>query len=110
MLREANDLADWIRSREAVATQQEIGQDLEQVENMQRKFDDFKSDMKANETRLQEMNQIATALTAIGQTETAVRIRQQLEDLNARWRALEEKVIYYKYVKNELLTIEMMKK
>ncbi|VDN43792.1 unnamed protein product [Gongylonema pulchrum] len=52
LLREANDLAEWIRSR--------------------------------------EMNQIATALTSVGQTETAVRIRQQIEDLNARWRALEE--------------------
>lgn len=58
---------------------------------LQKKFDDFKGDLKANEIRLQEMNQIATALTAIGQTETAVRIRQQLEDLNQRWRALEEK-------------------
>lgn len=53
LLREANDLADWIRSREAVASQQEIGTDLEQVEVMQRKFDDFKGDLKANEVRLQ---------------------------------------------------------
>uniref|UniRef100_A0A183DQ64 SH3 domain-containing protein n=1 Tax=Gongylonema pulchrum TaxID=637853 RepID=A0A183DQ64_9BILA len=90
LLREANDLAEWIRSREAVAAQQEIGSDLEQVEVLQKKFDDFKGDLKANEIRLQEMNQIATALTSVGQTETAVRIRQQIEDLNARWRALEE--------------------
>lgn len=90
LLREANDLADWIRSREAVAAQHEIGNDLEQVETLQKKFDDFKGDLKANEIRLQEMNQIATALTSVGQTETAVRIRQQIEDLNARWRALEE--------------------
>uniref|UniRef100_A0A0N5ANF9 Spectrin alpha chain n=1 Tax=Syphacia muris TaxID=451379 RepID=A0A0N5ANF9_9BILA len=90
LLRDANDLAEWIRSREAVASQQEIGTDLEQVEVLQKKFDDFKGDLKANEIRLQEMNQIATALTSVGQTETAVRIRQQIEDLNARWRALEE--------------------
>ncbi|MFH4975655.1 hypothetical protein AB6A40_002364 [Gnathostoma spinigerum] len=90
LLREANDLAEWIRSREAIAAQQEIGSDLEQVEILQKKFDDFKGDLKANETRLQEMNQIATALTSVGQTETAVRIRQQIEDLNARWKALEE--------------------
>jgi spectrin alpha len=60
LLREANDLAEWIRSRETVASQQEIGQDLEQVEILQNKFNDFKSDLKANEVRLQEMNQIAT--------------------------------------------------
>uniref|UniRef100_A0A2A6CFM8 Spc-1 n=1 Tax=Pristionchus pacificus TaxID=54126 RepID=A0A2A6CFM8_PRIPA len=95
LLREANDLAEWIRSRtnvaeEAIAAQQEIGTDLEQVEVLQKKFDDFKGDLKANEVRLQEMNQIATALTSVGQTETAVRIRQQIEDLNQRWKALEE--------------------
>ncbi|KAE9548243.1 hypothetical protein FO519_008545 [Halicephalobus sp. NKZ332] len=90
LLREANDLAEWIRSRETVANQSEIGTDLEEVEVLQKKFDDFKGDLKANEVRLQEMNQIATALTAVGQTETAVRIRQQIEDLNARWRALEK--------------------
>lgn len=65
--------------QEAVAAQHEIGTDLEQVEVLQKKFDDFKSDLKANEIRLQEMNQIATALTSLGQTETAVRIRQQIE-------------------------------
>jgi len=37
------------------------------------------------------MNQIATALGAIGQTETAVRIRQQMDDLNQLWRQLEHK-------------------
>lgn len=47
--------------------------------------------MKANEVRLQEMNQIATALTSVGQTETAVRIRQQIDDLNQRWKALEQR-------------------
>lgn len=91
LLREANDLADWIRSRETVASQQEIGTDLEQVEVLQKKFDDFKGDMKANEIRLQEMNQIATALINVGQTETAVKIRQQIDDLNQRWKALEQK-------------------
>ncbi|CAJ0583549.1 unnamed protein product, partial [Mesorhabditis spiculigera] len=90
LLREANDMAEWIRSRENMATQQDIGLDLEQVVVQQKKFDDFKADMKAHEVRLAEMNQIATALTSVGQTETAVRIRQQIEDLNARWRALEE--------------------
>uniref|UniRef100_A0A1I8B6Y0 Spectrin alpha chain n=1 Tax=Meloidogyne hapla TaxID=6305 RepID=A0A1I8B6Y0_MELHA len=91
LLREANDLAEWIKSRETVASQQEIGQDLEHVEVLQTKFNDFKCDLKANEVRLQEMNQIATRLSQTGQTETAVRIRQQIDDLNARWKALEQK-------------------
>lgn len=43
-----------------------------------------------NIAKYQQKNRLATALTSVGQTETAVRIRQQIEDLNARWRALEE--------------------
>ena len=35
LLREANDLADWIRSREAVANTDTIGADLEEVEILQ---------------------------------------------------------------------------
>uniref|UniRef100_A0A0K0ELE0 SH3 domain-containing protein n=1 Tax=Strongyloides stercoralis TaxID=6248 RepID=A0A0K0ELE0_STRER len=93
LLREANDLAEWIKSRETVASEQEIGTDLEQVEVLQKRFDDFKGDLKANEVRLQEMNQIATALSAYGQTETAVKIKQQIDDLNLRWKALEKKAI-----------------
>lgn len=37
--------------QEAIAAQQEIGTDLEQVEVLQKKFDDFKGDLKANEVR-----------------------------------------------------------
>ena len=93
LLREANDLADWIRSKEMTAMQHEIGTDLEEVEILQKKFDDFKADLRANESRLAEMNQLAHALTAIGQTEAAVKIKQQIEELNQRWRKLEEQVV-----------------
>lgn len=62
-----------------MATAVEVGQDLEQVEVMQKKFDDFQTDLRANETRLAEMNQIATALTTMGQTEAAMKIRQQID-------------------------------
>uniref|UniRef100_A0A915I8Y9 SH3 domain-containing protein n=1 Tax=Romanomermis culicivorax TaxID=13658 RepID=A0A915I8Y9_ROMCU len=90
LLREANDLADWIRSKEQLATAQEIGSDLEEVEIMQKKFDDFRNDLRANESRLAEMNQIATALTVMGQTEAALKIRQQIDNLNERWQSLQE--------------------
>uniref|UniRef100_A0A8R1DU58 Spectrin alpha chain n=1 Tax=Caenorhabditis japonica TaxID=281687 RepID=A0A8R1DU58_CAEJA len=90
LLREVNDLSEWIKSREAFVVQQEVETDLEHVEVLQKKFDDFKEDLKANEARLQEMNQIATALTSVGQPGAAIRIRQQIEHLNIRWRTLEE--------------------
>lgn len=46
---------------------------------MQKKFDDFQSDLKANEVRLAEMNEIAMQLMTLGQTEAAVKIQTQLQ-------------------------------
>uniref|UniRef100_A0A8W8KVW7 Uncharacterized protein n=1 Tax=Magallana gigas TaxID=29159 RepID=A0A8W8KVW7_MAGGI len=56
---------------------EEVGEDLEQVEEMQKKFDDFQKDLKANEARLQELNSIADRLTAMGRTEAAEKIRDK---------------------------------
>jgi spectrin alpha len=38
----------------------------------------FYQDLKANEARLQELNSIADRLTAMGQTEAAEKIREQI--------------------------------
>jgi spectrin alpha len=90
LVREAGELAQWIQSKETVALSEEVGDDLEQVEVIQRKFDDFQKDLKANEARLVELNTIAERLTAMGQTEAAEKIRIQIEDLNQRWAALQQ--------------------
>ena len=45
---------------------------------MQKKFDDFQSDLKANEVRLAEMNEIALQLMSLGQTEAALKIQTQM--------------------------------
>lgn len=57
----------------------DVGEDLEQVEVMQKKFDDFQADLKANEVRLAEMNDIAMQLMSLGQTEAALKIQTQIE-------------------------------
>ena len=41
LVREAGELAQWINDKETVALSEEVGGDLEQVEVIQRKFDDF---------------------------------------------------------------------
>jgi spectrin alpha len=90
LVREAGELAQWIADKETVAVSAEVGEDLEQVEGVQRKFDDFQKDLKANEARLIELNTVAERLTAMGQTEAAEKIRIQIEDLNQRWAALQQ--------------------
>ena len=90
LVREAAELAQWIKDKEQVAAVHEVGDDLEQVEVFQKKFDDFMSDLKANEVRLAEMNEIATQLSNLGQTEAAVKITQQVDELNQKWTHLQE--------------------
>ena len=89
LVREAADLANWIKQKEQHAQIQNVGDDLEQVEVMQKKFDDFQTDLKANEVRLAEMNEIAMQLVSLGQTDAAIKIQAQLEDLNKKWTDLQ---------------------
>ncbi|XP_052834596.1 spectrin alpha chain isoform X3 [Octopus bimaculoides] len=89
LVREAAELASWITEKETIVVEHDVGEDLEQVEEMQKKFDDFQKDLKANEVRLQELNSIADRLTAMGQTEAAENIREQIAKLNNRWETLQ---------------------
>merc|ERR1719412_1281322 len=89
LVREAQEMTSWIRSKEQHANQVDVGEDLEQVELMQKKFDDFQADLKENEIRLQEMNEIAMQLVTLGQTEAAIKIQTQLEEVNKKWSELE---------------------
>lgn len=41
LVREAADLASWITEKENMMTAEEVGDDLEQVEELQKKFDEF---------------------------------------------------------------------
>jgi len=41
LFREASELQQWIHEKENTLTNEELGSDLEQVEVLQKKFDDF---------------------------------------------------------------------
>jgi hypothetical protein len=42
LVREAAELAAWINEKEGIMVAENVGDDLEQVEEMQKKFDDFR--------------------------------------------------------------------
>lgn len=90
VVREAAELAQWIKDKEQFAQVETVGDDLEQVEVLQKKFDDFEKDMKNNQTRLQEMNNVAEHLKSIGQADAANKIAQQINSLNRKWNELEK--------------------
>ncbi|XP_077779120.1 spectrin alpha chain, non-erythrocytic 1-like [Podarcis muralis] len=79
LFREANELQQWIHEKEAALTNEEVGADLEQVEVLQKKFDDFQKDLKANESRLKDINKVAEALESEGLMAEEVQAAQQQE-------------------------------
>ena len=52
LFREANELQQWINEKEGALTNEEMGSDLEQVEVLQKKFDDFQKVLFLRETVL----------------------------------------------------------
>ena len=89
LIREAGDLENWIRQKEQHAEVPNVKDNFEQVEAMQKKFDDFQIDLKANEVRLAEMNEVAMHLVSLGQTEAAYSIQGQIKELNKKWADLQ---------------------
>uniref|UniRef100_A0AAX7VR85 Spectrin alpha chain, non-erythrocytic 1 n=1 Tax=Astatotilapia calliptera TaxID=8154 RepID=A0AAX7VR85_ASTCA len=107
LFREANELQQWIHEKESTLTNEEMGSDLEQVEVLQKKFDDFQKDLKANESRLRDINKVASELESEGlMAEEAPMVQAQvgnirlavqttanfntIKELNNRWRSLQQ--------------------
>uniref|UniRef100_A0A669E583 Spectrin alpha chain, non-erythrocytic 1 n=1 Tax=Oreochromis niloticus TaxID=8128 RepID=A0A669E583_ORENI len=100
LFREANELQQWIHEKESTLTNEEMGSDLEQVEVLQKKFDDFQKDLKANESRLRDINKVASELESEGlMAEEAPMVQAQVvlfnivchvQELNNRWRSLQQ--------------------
>ncbi|CAG7723958.1 unnamed protein product, partial [Allacma fusca] len=55
-LRSCDEVLLWISDKEAFVTADEFGTDLEHVEVLQRKFDEFQKDMASQEYRVSDVN------------------------------------------------------
>uniref|UniRef100_G3S8T8 Spectrin alpha chain, erythrocytic 1 n=1 Tax=Gorilla gorilla gorilla TaxID=9595 RepID=G3S8T8_GORGO len=80
---EAGDMLEWIQEKKAENT----GVELDDVWELQKKFDEFQKDLNANEPRLRDINKVADDLLFEGLlTPEGAQIRQEL---NARWGSLQ---------------------
>lgn len=94
MTRKAAELAQWIKDKEQISNIEVVDDDLgdlEQVEMMQKKFDDFFDELKQNEAQLKEMKDIADKLRNQGDNEAADKIDQQVNKLIDKWNKLQKK-------------------
>uniref|UniRef100_A0A8C6YII4 Spectrin alpha, non-erythrocytic 1 n=1 Tax=Naja naja TaxID=35670 RepID=A0A8C6YII4_NAJNA len=95
LFRETNELQQWIHEKEATLANEEVGADLEQVEVLQKKFDDFQKDLKANESRLKDINKVANDLESEGlmaeevqAVQQQVYLQEKCTELNQAWNSL----------------------
>ncbi|XP_029791714.1 spectrin alpha chain, erythrocytic 1 isoform X1 [Suricata suricatta] len=80
---EAGDMLEWIQEKKAENT----GVELDDVWELQKKFDEFQTDLKANEPRLRDINKVADDLLFEKLlTPEGAQIRQEL---NHRWNSLQ---------------------
>lgn len=68
-------------------TSEELGQDLEHVEVLQKKFEEFQTDMAAHEERVNEVNQFAAKLIQEQHPEEEL-IKTKQDEVNAAWQRL----------------------
>lgn len=68
-------------------TSEELGQDLEHVEVLQKKFEEFQADLAAHEERVSEVNGLATKLEQESHPEMEL-IARKREEVNAAWQRL----------------------
>lgn len=68
-LRSCDEVLLWIQDKETFVTADEFGTDLEHVEVLQRKFDEFQKEMASEEYRVMEVNTHADKLISEGHPE-----------------------------------------
>ena len=86
--REANDLTIWINDKEKLVLETNIGQRPDEVELQTRRFNDFKKDLKVNETQIHELNSVADSLRAIIKTDASTKIQSKIDESNSKCATL----------------------
>lgn len=79
----------WINEKSTFLSTEEFGHDLEHVEVLQRKFDEFQKDMASQEYRVGEVNDLADKLLQDGHPERE-QIVLRKDELNAAWQRLKQ--------------------
>ena len=88
-MRECNEVMFWIHDKEAFVTSEEFGTDLEHVEVLQKKFDEFQKDLQNHEDKVTEVNSLAQQLLADGHPEEET-INQKRDEVNEAWARLKQ--------------------
>uniref|UniRef100_A0A182F9J7 Spectrin beta chain, non-erythrocytic 5 n=1 Tax=Anopheles albimanus TaxID=7167 RepID=A0A182F9J7_ANOAL len=97
-LKEAQDILEfntqldkleaWIRDKEMMIHAGDTGRDLEHCNALRRKLDDVDSDMRVDDQRIKNINQLADKLVSQDQVE-GKNVQQRRENFNSKWKSLQ---------------------
>ncbi|KAK2560477.1 Spectrin beta chain [Acropora cervicornis] len=88
--READEVESWIIERESIATSDDYGRDLEHVETLLKKFEDFMRDLVTSGERIAVLTAQAQALLDEGNSEEEA-IESRMEEICSMWDTLKER-------------------
>lgn len=89
-LRMVDEVLFWIRDKEAFVTSEEFGQDLEHVEALQKKFDEFMKDLEYHEQSAETVYQMGDKLLSeeFPEEETVVAKKDEVREALKRLKEL----------------------
>lgn len=87
--READETANWISDKSVIAGSEDYGTDLEHVEVLQQKFEDFMHELSTNEERVTRLVSKGDAMLNSGHFE-AEKIRKRTTEIQQLWAELNE--------------------
>ena len=77
----------WISDKEAFVTSEEFGHDLEHVEVLQKKYDEFAKDLANHEERVLEVNKLGERLIEDEHPDDET-VRRRLAEMMEAWERL----------------------
>ncbi|CAG5135132.1 unnamed protein product, partial [Candidula unifasciata] len=88
-MRECREVMFWINDKETFVTSEDYGTDLEHVEVLQKKFEEFQKDLLNHEDKVGQVNSLAEQLIGDGHPEEGT-IRQKQQEVNEAWHRLRQ--------------------
>ncbi|XP_058129165.1 spectrin beta chain, non-erythrocytic 1 [Anopheles coustani] len=88
-------LEAWIRDKEMMIHAGDTGRDLEHCNALRRKLDDVDSDMRVDDQRIKNINQLADKLVNQDKVE-GKNVQQRRENFNNKWKSLQGALSRYR--------------
>eukprot|EP00045_Choanoeca_perplexa_P017689 m.262360 g.262360 ORF g.262360 m.262360 type:complete len:2501 (-) comp17606_c1_seq1:822-8324(-) len=89
--REGDELLSWLDEHQGVYASDDVGETVDQVELIQKTFDNFKLNLASQQPRKTKFDQEATELLQAGHEQSA-EIQALQKEVNDRWTAMEQVV------------------